>query len=86
MTKCTSGLTVPDGQQICSFALAVQAVRQAGVRDGALLLDEIDKLTRDARGDPAAALLEVCITSVRCPATTAIRPNKSPRFDEIWFV
>ncbi|GAB4821799.1 hypothetical protein N2152v2_008845 [Parachlorella kessleri] len=37
----------------------VQAVRKAGVRDPVLLLDEVDKMGRDARGDPAAALLEV---------------------------
>ncbi|KAL4458772.1 hypothetical protein ABPG75_013637 [Micractinium tetrahymenae] len=37
----------------------IQAVRKAGVRDPLLLLDEVDKMGRDARGDPAAALLEV---------------------------
>lgn len=29
------------------------------MRDPLLLLDEVDKMGRDARGDPAAALLEV---------------------------
>jgi ATP-dependent Lon protease len=37
----------------------VQAVRRAGVRNPVLMMDEIDKLGRDYRGDPAAALLEV---------------------------
>eukprot|EP00793_Prasinoderma_coloniale_P001169 PRCOL_00006160-RA len=37
----------------------LQAVRRAGVCDPVLLLDEVDKLGRDSRGDPAAALLEV---------------------------
>ncbi len=37
----------------------VQAIREAGARDAVVLLDEVDKLTRDIRGDPAAALLEV---------------------------
>ncbi|KDD72167.1 hypothetical protein H632_c3759p0, partial [Helicosporidium sp. ATCC 50920] len=37
----------------------VQSLRRAQVRDPVLLLDEVDKMGRDARGDPAAALLEV---------------------------
>lgn len=37
----------------------VTAINQAGAMNPVILLDEIDKLTRDAHGDPASALLEV---------------------------
>lgn len=37
----------------------VSAITQAGVLNPLILLDEIDKLTSDAHGDPSSALLEV---------------------------
>ena len=37
----------------------LMAVKRSGVKNPVILLDEIDKIGREMRGDPSSALLEV---------------------------
>ncbi len=46
-------------------------MKKAGTSNPLILLDEIDKIGQDFRGDPAAALLEV-LDSDKMPISTTI--------------
>ena len=55
----------------------IQGLRRADVRDPVMLLDELDKMGADSRGDPAAAMLEVLD-----PAGGVLRTTSPPTLDQ----
>ena len=53
-------ITAVTGRRMCSMPGRIaEAMRQAGVANPLMLLDEIDKVSGDYKGDVASALLEV---------------------------
>ena len=50
----------------------LQSLNKIGTRNPLFLLDEIDKLGTDFRGDPSSALLEVLTPSKTTPLATTM--------------